>query len=126
MKVRVGFVSNSSSTSFCIYGTTFSDMSEVIELITEIGSDEMIAKQAKSLLADGDDDLSELLENWAAKEKLYFTRGPSGDGVYIGREWTTIKDDETGGQFKKGVEEKLKTIFGKVACHSHEESWTDN
>jgi hypothetical protein len=125
MKIRQGFVSNSSASSFCIYGAHFSDINEAVELISEIGGDIMLVDQAKALLGGDEGDPNDLLEQWADKEDLSFIRGPDGDGVYIGREWSSVKDDETGHQFKDSIEEKLKTIFGKVAFGTLSEAWYD-
>jgi len=48
------------------------------------------------------------------------------DCYYIGRSWDTIKDDETGLQFKQSVEEKIKTLFGdEVKCETYECAWRD-
>lgn len=81
MKIRNGFVSNSSSSSFCIYGVYVDSMSK------------------------------ELREN-CSKQNLYVTSGdPNYDeGYYIGREYSSIKDDETGKQFKDDVKERLQTV----------------
>jgi hypothetical protein len=124
MKIRSGFVSNSSSSSFCIYGAHFSSPSEAIELIEEIGGDVMLVTQAKALLSDESGDPSDFLMEWADKEDFFFSSGPDSDGVYIGRSWASVKDDETGRQFKDSVEEKLKTIFGKVPFDTFQESWS--
>jgi hypothetical protein len=51
-------------------------------------------------------------------DKLDFkglTYRPDYDGgcVFIGRSYRTLKDDETGGEFKQSAESAIKEIFGK-------------
>lgn len=95
MKIRVGFVSNSSSVSFCIYGIWVDHPEE---------------------------SLSELAE----KLGLFYHRDQYGDGLCIGREWSSIGDDETGKQFKEVTQEKINKlpVDGKE-CATHEEGWFD-
>ena len=96
MKIRKGFVSNSSSTSFCIYGIHVYDPA---------------------------DDLYE-----EAEELGLFVRGDQcGDGLYIGKSWTRIGDDETGKEFKERTEKDLKEIFPdqEIKCSTLEEAWYD-
>ena len=95
MKIRQGFVSNSSSSSFCIYGCCIEEND--IDAIDE-----------------------------KLKEKnIYIVYGPY-DSVYIGREFTSIKDDETGKQFKENVEKEIEEVLGeKRKCSTFEEGWYD-
>ena len=94
MKKRNGFVSNSSSTSFCIYGASVED--------------ELDAK------------LPEGFGYW------YGDPNYSPRQIYIGREWSSIKDDETGKQFKDNVKETLKKLLGKdIKCRIIEEGYFD-
>ncbi len=95
MKIRLGFVSNSSTTSFLIYGIELT--SEELEKLTE--------------------DLPELLE----KEYSYDEDG------YLGRSWDTVKDDETGKQFKESVEKEVKKLFPnkKLEFRTVKEAYSD-
>lgn len=96
MKIREGFVSNSSSTSFCIYGVR----------------------------VDRDDEV-ENLEMLAGDMGLPYYHDPE-DGIYIGRDWSTIGDDETGKQFKETTQEKIdKLPIGNKHCGTIEEAWYD-
>jgi hypothetical protein len=115
MKVRAGFVSNSSSSSFCIYGTEM-DLSDLIEKIKETN---LLPEEEMEGMEENDEwyELGELLE-----EKLGLSTYQSEDYFWIGREWSCIDDDETGRQFKEGVQKKLEDAFGPdVDCGTHEE-----
>jgi hypothetical protein len=79
MKIRMGFVSNSSSCSFLIYGV-------------------MIANSK----------CTSALQDWC-DDNDYTCSNPFDDEYYIGKSWDSISDDETGKQFKEKVEAALKT-----------------
>ena len=112
MKIRTGFVSNSSSSSFCLYGVSSEniDVDATIEKIKKIG--------IKIADSEDIDDLDEL-DLRDLFEKDYRTgKTPTGskyieyhnagdDYFYIGRSWLDLKDDETGKQFKDKVKEEL-------------------
>jgi hypothetical protein len=103
MKIRKGFVSNSSSSSFCIYGIDLNESADLSFLSKAEYSDPEIEGLEIHRYADC--------------------------GIYIGRSWCAIKDDETGAMFKKSIEEKLKEVFkDKIeipACRTHSEAWYD-
>lgn len=94
MKTRNGFVSNSSSSSFCIYGASVSADKVDEEKIEQMGLE----------VHHGDSNCYE-------------------GSVYVGRSWSGIKDDETGAQFKKNVEGLLKELLEINKCSTIEESW---
>jgi hypothetical protein len=115
MKTRQGFVSNSSTTSFCIYGICVSS-SEIKEFLK---------------LEDEERDLYGALEE-AMKEKkvsLYFQANYDGDEYYIGQEFSSIGDEETGKEFKKRTMEDVNTLFdGQIEEKKFgvcEEAWRD-
>jgi hypothetical protein len=93
MKIRTGFVSNSSSSSFCIYGKWL----EKKEL-----------KQLEDFVED-----KNIIEIHHTGHGIYA-------GAYVGRSYESIKDDETGKQFKTSVDEVIKSAFGyKMNLDTH-------
>jgi hypothetical protein len=109
MKIRQGFVSNSSSTSFCIYGAIF-EGDEILDLLH---------------IEDEEPDYYETIDKIATELDLESGSADSeGDSFYIGKSWDGIKDDETGKQFKDSIENKIKGKFGNdIECSTHENSW---
>lgn len=95
MKVRSGFVSNSSSSSFLIYGAKFEKAPERVKQ-EDVGS---------LGIEHGDPD-------WD-------------DTKYVGLSWSAIKDDETGAQFKSRIENELKKLFPdeKLDIGTWEDAW---
>lgn len=106
MKVRNGFVSNSSSSSFCIYGAYFDSFSEFADAF---GLEE-VPYNIWSIDTKG-------LEIWEISDC-----GSSRPSIFIGRRWSSIKDDETGAEFKESVEQKFVGTDKKI-CRTHEEAW---
>jgi len=99
MKLRNGFVSNSSSSSFMIYGITL-DYDEIVKLL--------------NLAIKENDDLCGIIE-YEVSEKisgLNILNNYESERMYIGRSWNTIADDETGKQFKDKTEAIIRPVFG--------------
>jgi len=139
MKIRNGFVSNSSSSSFCLYGLCI-DESEIRDAL--IAKGEVLTEDEQEYLGeyfyypysyqkrkDNEEELTE--EDKRAEAKFFspddgFTyEDVDGYQQFIGIEWKDIKDDETGAEFKKRVENKLKELFPdkKIECSTHEHAW---
>ncbi len=106
MKVRTGFVSNSSSSSFCIYGAYFDSLEEMAEAL---GLDE-VPKNTWDADTKG-------LSIWDISD---YASSPE---IFVGRQWSSIRDDETGAEFKRSVEEKFTGAKGVKLCSTHEEAW---
>ena len=68
---------------------------------------------------DDDPDIYELVENFDPS-----LTGIANEGtVYIGREWSSIGDDETGKQFKDSVQKIISEKLGDgLKCRTHEET----
>ena len=115
MKIRNGFVSNSSSSSFCIYGI-YMDTDELIEKMTKVGS--LSEQDLEALEDEGSWYIQELLYGKFDNLSVYESEGD----CWVGRDFTTIGDDETGKQFKDSVKNNMEALLGeKVECEIHEE-----
>ncbi len=164
MKIRNGFVSNSSSSSFCIYGFEAGqpEADEAIDILKKIKKDNpdffnsMINKKIaeykelskrydyyKSDLAMyelisniddesifADDETKKKLEDFLSDdpEDFYSLLGLSYHNMdcscYAGRDWSSVRDDETGLEFKQSVEAIAKYLT-KSQCRTIEEAWYD-
>ena len=101
MKIRHGFVSNSSTTSFCIYGVRDNDSIEE---------------------RDEDECLYKLAEN----RGLEYHSDPYGSDGWIGLSFTNMELDETRQQFQDRVDAILKSLgFNCTNAGVHAEEWRD-
>jgi len=110
MKIRNGFVSNSSSSSFCIFGA-YLEGDRAKEVDNRIDNDNKFCKQLKDFGFE------------------YFYGDPNNYDtvIYIGKSWDSIGDEETGNQFKNSILENLKVLLSdeSVECGTHEAAWYD-
>ena len=104
MKIRNGFVSNSSSSSFCIYGIPlWVSNDEFDELYHKIEEDEVASSN---------------------QVRVFFTEC----GNYaIGRSYQTIRDNETGGEFRTKTKKIIEDFMGvtDINCQDIQEEWID-
>lgn len=99
MKIRNGFVSNSSTSSFLIYGICIEEDGEL-----------------------NYDDIYDIAEkNNLRCYHLY-------DSFYIGKSWSKVKDNQTGLQFKESITEKIKKAFPdyKGKLETFEQAWDNH
>lgn len=122
MKIRLGFVGNSSSSSFMIYG---------VRLQTEnlLNHEQEDLEGALYEFRDANPDREDI-------KKLEIEYGPdSGYCQYVGRSWDLIGDDETGTQFRENTRQAIKDFMlymgftqeevDSVKFGTQEESWYD-
>lgn len=99
MKVRMGFVSNSSSSSFLIYGLMLED-----DKMTEYFGKDLVGQ-------DQDEEMEDYFERFS--EEFYITYPEGYDCYYIGKSLQDCKDDQTMGEFKAEVRKLLNSKANK-------------
>jgi len=120
MKKRLGFVSNSSSSSFLIYGIMFEEQDSI--LFEKFGKQYM----EENNLEGEDYDMYEFYEFVSNKLDIGFNYGGEyNEGVYFGESWGDVGDDQTGLEFKTSIEDKIKVFFPDVKFSTYEEAWHD-
>jgi hypothetical protein len=145
MKIRKGFVSNSSTSSFLIYGTAIDSEDRDVILINEIKKLKTI-EEFKSVYKYTDEEIYNIIhqenqtvdqiikkitEEYEDKwEDLKYDSdlfvGTSDVGYYIGKSPQSVPNDITFGDWKKQIEEETSKLLGKkVKCSWIEEAWSD-
>lgn len=98
MKIRTGFVSNSSSSSFCLFGVTMQT------------NDLTNNKQLKKYFDEDNDERYDILEEHIGKNGLYVVTDQENECVHIGGDYSNMNDNQTYGEFKKTVKDRLVKI----------------
>jgi hypothetical protein len=126
MKIRQGFVSNSSTSSFCIYGVSL-EYKDLFDLAVRLGFDTKKESPKDRSLEYQNYERYDLMEYINKQETIQVQcfSAYSGDYYYIGREFKSIGDKETGARFKKSVEDELDELDIDKSPKVIEEAWYD-
>lgn len=122
MKIRAGFVSNSSSSSFCLVGAYFSDIEDMLKAGTPEFTKKLVEEGFPNkedyedygdfIDAVGDiDPLSAISEATGLEAIGYY----DDQGIYIGLSFTSIDDDETPRKFKADIKKELEKSFTELS-----------
>ena len=115
MKIRPGFVSNSSSCSFCIYGVGL-EQEDMLKMLKLEDNEENEGKDTYELF----EELEEIVKDLDLE-----LNSMMGDCFYIGRSYSDIKDNETGKQFKDKVRQQLSELGITKEPDYISEAWRD-
>jgi hypothetical protein len=104
MMLRNGFVSNSSSSSFVVYGT-------------QLKLEDLIKKFPDTWKDYGEGDEYDFVEFLFENFEYYYDSDYDEGTIYVGNPYISIGENETAGQFKERTQKELEAILNEpVKC----------
>jgi hypothetical protein len=117
MKIRTGFVSNSSSSSFCLYGVYVEDIDKLLEQ-----AQELFKKNGNS---DADPQYPTYPESIRHKDTYVLEYADTGI-FYLGTELLNMEEDETFREFKDRTQQAILDLdIELTGFEVHEKGWYD-
>ncbi len=110
MKIRTGFVSNSSSSSFCLYGCTFNTTSITKSMLTDEAI--KLLEEKEFVLEDPNDEDSSYYDSYEVLAALGGGQMCGEEDYFVAGEapWE-MKADETRSQFEERVRNQVRMYF---------------
>lgn len=117
MKITTGFVSNSSSTSFCIYGILIDPEDLRTQLKKKFEENYLppealkIRKQLHKDYPDGEGGIDwEEVDLYDALDSDNLAFYSDDNSYYLGSRWCDVRDDQTGREFKQEAYDMLSSL----------------
>ena len=110
MKIRLGFVSNSSTSSFCIYGvrTGSEEIKNIIKDFNCVKNIDLNLDEWEWKI-DWEEIKSQIIEALGREFSFFFSLDNC--FFYVGRELSSLKENETGSQFQTSVVDVVNKKF---------------
>jgi hypothetical protein len=107
MKVRTGFVSNSSSSSFCVFGRSYRlDRSKDVDGFDKI-LENLGYKDRMEDFKDDDSELDEFLIQVGKMHNLVIRYGGESNTIYCGGDYADVEGSETFDEFRSRIKSIL-------------------
>jgi hypothetical protein len=128
MKMRQGFVSNSSSSSFMIFGATLDKSKFLSKLFKAVDAELLDKEEIESVDDLGNSEwlIGQMLESLELPNDLTMHNPSEEDEVYFGLGIDDMGDDETKKQFQEAVQSKIDKVTEALKMPKVECEWIEH